>query len=139
MKKVFASEDRTTIEVVRNLLLQEKIETTVLNEASATAMGGIPFFNLMPEVWALRDEDEPRALEIVGGFESGAAREAQSREAWTCPECGEEIEGQFTECWNCHVAAAADPRQDPEATCEKCGYRLWGLPERRCPECWSEI
>ena len=21
--------------------------------------------------------------------------------AWTCPGCGERIEGQFTECWNC--------------------------------------
>ena len=24
-----------------------------------------------------------------------------SAEPWTCPGCGEEVEGQFAQCWNC--------------------------------------
>ncbi len=28
-----------------------------------------------------------------------------------------------------------DPRRDPEAKCAECGYLLYKLPLRRCPEC----
>jgi DNA-directed RNA polymerase subunit RPC12/RpoP len=49
------------------------------------------------------------------------------------------IEGQFTECWHCPLEDDTDPRQDPEARCDECGYQLWKLPERRCPECGSRF
>ena len=27
---------------------------------------------------------------------------------WTCPNCGEVIEGQFTQCWNCDTVRESD-------------------------------
>lgn len=32
---------------------------------------------------------------------------------WTCPDCGERIEGQFRACWNCAGDAAAAPPSEP--------------------------
>ena len=136
MKKVFASNDPTRIQILRDMLAHEGIETTVLNESTSAVLGEIPFFSAMPEVWILHDDDGPRARAIVERFESGEVRDAARKPPWTCPQCGQQIEGQFTECWSCD---ANDPRHDREARCHECGYRLWGLPERRCPECGTEF
>jgi predicted amidophosphoribosyltransferase len=47
---------------------------------------------------------EPRCPECGRPF----LRRAK-REDWTCPGCGETIEGQFTECWSCgHEAPATE-------------------------------
>lgn len=132
MKRVYLSKDRTAIEILRNLFDQEGIATVILNENTAAVIGEVPFFAAMLELHVVRDEDEPRARSVVEQFESGTIRKAVQGEPWRCPKCGEMIEGQFTECWNCDLE---DPRDDPEARCWRCGYLLRGLPERRCPEC----
>ena len=139
MKKVFSSTNRAVIEIVRNLLRNAGIETLVLNENMAAVTGGVPFFGTLPELGILHDEDEPRARAIVERFESGEIREAARQQPWQCTQCGQMIEGQFTECWACTVEDDPDPRQDPEATCDECGYRLGGLPDRRCPQCGADF
>ncbi len=101
IKKVFTSSDRAAIEILRGLLAQEGIESTVLNENIASALGGLPFVVAMPELWILRHEDEARAGAIVERFESPGGGRSADAGCWTCSECGEVIEGQFTECWSC--------------------------------------
>ncbi len=101
MKRVFASKDQAAIEIVRGLLAEAGIEAQVFNERTASVLGDVPFFSAMPELWVTREEDRPRALEIVERFESGEARDELPSEPWTCPACGENIEGQFTSCWQC--------------------------------------
>lgn len=132
MKRVYASKDRSAIEIVRTLLADDGIQTTIFNEATGSVLGDIPFFLAMPEVWVLHDDDEPAARSIVAQFESGAIRDSLPSEPWVCPKCGELIEGQFTECWRC---VEYDPRTEPDGRCDHCGYLLKGLPLRRCPEC----
>ncbi len=104
MKRVFSSKDRAAVEIVRRLLLDEGIETTVFNETTSAVLGDVPFFHAEPEVFVLRDEDAAQARVIVEQFVSGQAKDALPTEAWDCPTCGETIDGQFTECWNCHEA-----------------------------------
>jgi hypothetical protein len=146
MKRVYSVADPSRLAVVRGLLADAGVETTVFNEATGAATGEIPFFLAGPEVWVVRDQDEERARQIIAEYESGEALADIPREPWQCPRCGEHIEGQFTECWNCRLPAEKrgdeadpDPRHDRNATCEKCGYALWGLPERRCPECGTRF
>ena len=85
MKKIFTSSDRAEIEVLRNLLVQAGIETTVHNESTASVLGDIPFFLAMPEVWITDNEREDEARAIVENFASGQTREDQPSEPWTCP------------------------------------------------------
>lgn len=101
MKRVFPSQDRAAIAIVRELLANEGIETIIQNENMSAVSGEVPFTLAMPEIWIVRDEDEARALTIVRGFDSGEARDQEGQEPWTCPRCGEAIEGQFTACWKC--------------------------------------
>lgn len=94
--------------IVQELLTREGIETKVFNEHTASALGEIPFMRAMPELWVLRNEDAPAAGAIVERFESGEVRSELPSEHWECPTCGQQIEGQFTECWQCE---GADPRE----------------------------
>lgn len=56
-----------------------------------------------PSIWVpKRDiESAKRVLEQRDGADEGPA--------WTCPDCGERLEGQFTTCWQCgHARKAAE-------------------------------
>lgn len=33
--------------------------------------------------------------------------------AWVCPNCGEEVEGNFESCWSCHTERPANPKLAP--------------------------
>jgi hypothetical protein len=48
-----------------------------------------------------------RAAGIVAAFlqrRRGETEPTGDDETWTCPSCGERIDGQFTSCWNCSAA-----------------------------------
>ena len=113
MKRVFASRDWAAIAIVRQLLANEGIDTIIQNENMSALSGEVPFFLAMPEVCIVRDEDEAQALAIVERVESGEGRDQESTKSWTCPRCGEMVEGQFTACWKCGTRM-------PPTTCPKC-------------------
>jgi hypothetical protein len=78
---------------------------------------------------------------------------------WVCPTCGEKLDPQFSECWNCETprpdqSPPATPADDPtlpadvapdpeivaELPCTRCQYNLRGLSIGGfCPECGSPI
>ncbi|MBU2500190.1 DUF2007 domain-containing protein [bacterium] len=41
-------------------------------------------------------DDREKALEILADLEAD-----DSSPPWLCPACGEEVEGNFSACWNC--------------------------------------
>jgi hypothetical protein len=53
------------------------------------------------KVWIVDDRDFDRANEVLQAFLRGEAARAHAHEQWPCPHCGEILEGQFTDCWNC--------------------------------------
>ena len=101
MKKIYSPQDVSEIEIIRGLLADEGIKTTVLNEDVGEVAGVVPFAQAMPQVWLVNDEDEERALEIVERMDSGEVRESLGGKPWKCTRCGEAIEAQFTACWKC--------------------------------------
>jgi rubrerythrin len=101
MKKIYSSQDVSEIEILRGLLAEEGIETTVLNEDVGEVAGMVPFDKAMPELWVKNDDEEGRALEIVKKMDSGEIRKSLGGQPWKCPQCGEAIERQFTACWKC--------------------------------------
>ena len=44
----------------------------------------------------------------IAGFKEGAKPAQIVADPWTCPDCGERIEPQFTECWNCGASKPAN-------------------------------
>ena len=50
----------------------------------------------LPSVWVSEYQAE-RAIRLVVDVQGGLSEEGD----WTCPQCDEDIEGQFTDCWQC--------------------------------------
>jgi len=101
MKRIYGARDSTEAEFVKGLLEEEDIPAIVQGSALEAARGDIPFTDSsLPSVW-VNEEDLERALPIIEEFRRGGPAGASPQEAWTCPKCGEQLEGQFTSCWKC--------------------------------------
>lgn len=97
MKRVYTAESLVQVVHVRNVLQAEGIRSELRNERLGGAVGEIPFLEAWPELWV--DElDLERAKELI---ELELHSRGRAEPAWTCPGCGEEIEGQFSDCWQC--------------------------------------
>ena len=103
MKRVYRAATLPDVAHARNLLTAAGIPSEIRNQFLAGAAGDLPMFETWPQL--LVDEiDEARAL--------GVLRRAQrpvEGEAWTCRQCGERLEPQFTACWRCGTQAG-EPR-----------------------------
>lgn len=97
LKRVYTAETLVQVVHVQNLLAASGIVAELRNARLAGALGEIPFLETWPQLWV----DDPafaRANELIERNMRGAG---ETGEPWTCPGCGERIEGQFTECWRC--------------------------------------
>ncbi len=99
MKKLhtFNPWQRPQAGMFRELLAGEGISCLVRNEQIVGAMGEIPFLECYPELWVVDDDVLPRARMLLEKW----LKEDPSAEPWTCPACGEVLEGQFGACWKC--------------------------------------
>ena len=84
--------------LVKGLLEQGGIACLMKNQNLAGALGEIPPQECWPELWITDERDLPQAQKIVAAALSPATVYTPP---WHCA-CGEEIEGQFTACWNCN-------------------------------------
>lgn len=84
--------------LLKERLEQEGIACLLRNVELSSALGEIPFLECLPELWVIDDEMYPRARMLLKGWSDMGA---QAGEPWTCPGCGETLEGQFDACWNC--------------------------------------
>ncbi len=100
MKRVYSAEHGLMTEHIKDVLQEEGIDCMIKNLSLAGGLGEIPPIECWPEVWILEDEDYDRANGIV---EDLLKEPDEYRTSWLC-QCGEKIEGQFTDCWNCGTA-----------------------------------
>ena len=106
MKRVYTAESIIQVTHVSNLLAAEGIRAELRNARLGGAIGEIPFLEAWPELW-VAPLDFERAKELIDLTVHG---EGLVEPAWTCAACGEHVEGQFTDCWNCgHARAGATP------------------------------
>jgi putative signal transducing protein len=102
MKVVFSSLNLVELYHLKNLLDSAGIRCRIQRELLARLAGEIPFPECAAQLVVERPEDAGRAEEIVREF----SRPAPVSAPWTCPGCGERLEGQFTACWKCGRARA---------------------------------
>ena len=95
MKMLYSSMNRTEVGLLRSLLEEAGIEFEVRNEFMNANYPIAPFY---PELWVIQDEDFIKAAEIRDAWR---ATPAAIPSPWTCPGCGEQLDGQFTSCWKC--------------------------------------
>ncbi len=97
MRKIHTAESLIEIAHLRNVLMAAGIACQIRNDRLMGALGEIPFVDCWPELWL---EDERDAL-TAKGLIDGELRPGAPSADWTCPACGETIEGQFSDCWHC--------------------------------------
>ena len=97
MKLVYSAESVVNVAHMRNVLESAGIRCAVRNYHLAGAIGEIPFVECWPQVWAVEEYQHVEAERLVAAELNGT----RPGPAWTCPECRERIESQFTACWRC--------------------------------------
>ncbi|MEP0548066.1 MAG: DUF2007 domain-containing protein [Rhodothermales bacterium] len=100
MHRVYSHFNPAMVQLVKNELEQRGIESTIKNEHLATVVGGAAgATDAWSELWVVDEERLGEAVEVVSEVIEGDTGE--SAEPWTCPSCGEEVDGLFAVCWNC--------------------------------------
>lgn len=102
--KLYVSENVLDVHLLKDMLADEGIPSTIMGTLLQSARGELPMTaDTLPSLW-VGEHDAERALQVTAEFDrirkQGPGLVAQAK-AWTCPQCGEKIEGQFSSCWNC--------------------------------------
>jgi hypothetical protein len=95
MKRVYRAASLLQVAHARNVLISAGIDCELRNIFLAGAAGDLPMMETWPQLY-VADDDEPRALRALARAEA-----FQGGSPWTCEECGENLEPQFTTCWRC--------------------------------------
>jgi hypothetical protein len=103
MKTVYSANNISLVSIFQNMLEGHGIRCWIKNEFLYVGMGELPPIECWPQL-CVDDDDYAEAKRIVE-----EALSVEEMTAWKCDSCGEEIEGQFTECWKCgNSRSAAD-------------------------------
>ena len=99
MQKLYVSQSLIDVESRKELLDQAEIPCIIKNQRSAMLGGVVPFAEVFPELWVLQDEDLERAQQFLEDWEKAKPLETSG---WTCTNCGEIHQKEFTTCWKCN-------------------------------------
>jgi hypothetical protein len=103
MKRVFRAASLIQVAHARNVLLTAGIPSELRNQYLAGALGDLPMLETWPQLF-VEDDYEAAALKALA-----AASSVFPGPAWTCVQCGELLEPQFTQCWRCGTALGSKP------------------------------
>ena len=74
------------------------IDCQIRGEHLSIGMGELPPIECWPELWVCRAEQYDEAENLLRKLLYIGSPVGQS---WICAGCNEEIQGQFTDCWQC--------------------------------------
>lgn len=100
MKKVYVCHDPLLSGFLRGVLDSNNIQCLVKNESLMGASGEIPAHETWPEIWVMDDQESALAKKLI----DHALQPEKNLQDWQCAQCGENIEAQFTHCWQCAAA-----------------------------------
>lgn|SRR5690554_3751518 len=90
-----------------NLLKQAGIACRLTGVHLQGAAGGVPVDQSGPDLWIENPQDREAAMRIIDGW---ADASSANRPHWHCDVCGEWMEPQFSECWQCGATRADERR-----------------------------
>ena len=97
MLKVFSAQNSFEVHNLKNALESQGVKCEIRGEHLRTGIGDLPPIECWAELWIVEDSMKETAERIIA---SGRARQMN---AWTCPGCGESVDGQLGQCWNCQA------------------------------------
>jgi hypothetical protein len=101
MKTIYRAANLSEAHILRGILEESGIETIVQGESLNPLRGMLPVtLETNPSVCILNDDDEERAMKVLEEYREKTDA-IVDQTPWICGGCGEEIEPQFTDCWNC--------------------------------------
>ena len=98
MKRIYSAPMLAMVSNVQNYLKLNGIKSSITNQYLSSGAGELPPIETWPQLWVAEGDIE-RALDILDDAEKSV--ESESKKTWVCSKCRQEIEGQFSECWNC--------------------------------------
>ncbi|HEY7316378.1 MAG TPA: DUF2007 domain-containing protein [Candidatus Binatia bacterium] len=98
MKRVYTTKDPLMIGHLKNVLATFNIRCITKNYDLSSAAGELPPIECWPELWVVDDHRYDEAAAIL---KKTLAPLKSVKKSWQCRGCGEQIEGQFSECWKC--------------------------------------
>ena len=104
MYEVFRDWDSAKVGLVDQLLKSEGFNTALRNWTGSN-ITSIPIPDMFPNVCVLTREECVRARKIVTDYFDAQPKAMQE---WLCPNCGEKVDGVFSECWACQVPREAE-------------------------------
>ena len=96
MIRVWRAYDLIEATHLRNVLDAAGMPAFLRNENLMRVAGEVPFDQAWPEVWIADDTQLDEARDLIREI-----RRPQYAPSWTCGQCNEWLEGQFSACWNC--------------------------------------
>lgn len=94
--RVFAHSNGLLVSHVHNVIAAAGMPVELRNMSLAGGAGELPLGECEPEIWVARHNHE-RAKALIRDALEGK----QDQPDWTCPGCGERLEGVFVACWRC--------------------------------------
>lgn len=102
MKKVYIAQNPPDAHFVAGILQEHGISCEVLGEDLWSARGALSVSpDTLPAVWIRDDDKFEQAQKLVRQYENKTLNATAGDNPWKCPNCGEEIEAQYTDCWQC--------------------------------------
>jgi putative signal transducing protein len=109
MKQVFIAKDPTEAHLIMGILEAQGIQAEVRGAELFGLRGEVPMTEeTSPSVWVREDSEAVKARAVVMQFQKGGVAEEAHGAPWRCPGCGETIEPQFTQCWQCGQVRPGD-------------------------------
>ncbi|ERJ18580.1 Zinc-finger-like domain-containing protein [Salinisphaera shabanensis E1L3A] len=103
-REVYLAADPVNAEIAKDVLVNHGIGAHVRNQYLWGGMGDLPA-NVYPSVWVDEADDYDAARALIRDFERGALNDGRP---WQCSACGEYLDAQFQQCWNCETLKPAD-------------------------------
>lgn len=93
-----ASQEPGLLERLKSELEAAGIQCEMRNIFTSGLSPEVPITDTTPELWLVKDEQLEEARRILNELRSDSPADGPP---WTCPQCEEILEPQFTSCWKC--------------------------------------
>ena len=102
MIKVFEDFDIALVGHYQSVLESNDIATFMKNQFGTSGAGELPFVEVIPQLWVLKEADFDRAAALIDELQD--PEKHATLVPWVCPQCGTAQEAAFTHCWSCSTA-----------------------------------